>query len=40
MAIIRGNRQIPKDDDCGCGKPLKLNDPRRKAIKKTVKKRL
>jgi hypothetical protein len=25
----------PKNDDCGCGKPLKINDPRRK---KNIKK--
>lgn len=30
-----------KQDDCNCGKPLKINDPRRTRpiIKKTVKKR-
>ena len=28
-------------DDCNCGKPLKVNDPRKKVvIKKTIKKRL
>ena len=30
-----------KQDDCNCGKPLKVSDPRRKKaiIKKTIKKR-
>jgi len=31
----------PKEDDCNCGKPLKLDDPRKKALeaKKIIKKR-
>jgi hypothetical protein len=30
-----------EEDDCGCGKPLKINDPRRKnaGIKKKKKKK-
>lgn len=28
-----------KKDDCGCGKPLRINDPRKKVIKTTKKKR-
>lgn len=40
--IIKGNKPINKEDDCGCGKPLKVNDPRKKriAIKKTIRKRI
>ena len=30
---------IKKEDDCGCGKPLKLTDPRRKIIRKVPKKK-
>jgi hypothetical protein len=31
--------KINKKDDCGCGKPLKINDPRKKKIvKKSIKK--
>jgi hypothetical protein len=39
--VIKGGKPIPKEDDCGCGKPLKVNDPRRKNIntKKTIPKR-
>lgn len=35
MAIKKTNK-----DDCGCGKSLKVNDPRRKiiVIKRTIKK--
>jgi hypothetical protein len=40
--VIKGGKSIQKEDDCGCGKPLKVNDPRRKNlnVKKTVKKRI
>jgi len=38
MAIIRGNKQIPNDDDCGCGRPVKITE-RKKLIKKVIKKR-
>ena len=29
------------NDDCGCGKPLKINDPKRKnaGVKKVIKKK-
>ena len=30
---------IKKEDDCGCGKPLKLTDPKRKIIRKILKKK-
>jgi len=34
-------KKLPPKDDCGCGKPLKVNDPRRKKyiIKKIIKKK-
>jgi len=34
-------KKLNKEDDCGCGRPLKVTDPRRKkaGIKKTVPKR-
>lgn len=35
---IKGKTIIPKEDDCNCGKPLKINDPRRKIIRKIQKK--
>jgi hypothetical protein len=33
------NKPIRKEDDCGCGKPLKVNDPKRKIIRKVPKKK-
>jgi hypothetical protein len=41
MKIIKGNKPINNEDDCHCGKPLRINDPRRKKIiiKRTIKKR-
>jgi hypothetical protein len=35
------NTKNSKEDDCGCGKPLKINDPRRKnaGVKKIIKKK-
>jgi hypothetical protein len=38
MAIIKGNKIIPKDNDCGCGKAIKVTDPRKRIVKKTVRK--
>ena len=32
--IIKGKKSISKEEDCHCGKPLKITDPRRKIIKK------
>jgi len=29
----------PKEDDCHCGKPLRINDPIRKKIVKVIKKK-
>lgn len=38
---IKGKTPIPRDYDNCCGKPLKINDPKRKTgVKKTVKKKL
>jgi hypothetical protein len=37
--IIRGSKIVPKEDDCHCGKPLKITDPRRKIIRKVPKKK-
>jgi hypothetical protein len=34
--IIKGNKIIRKEDDCGCGKPLRVTDPRRKIVKKVL----
>jgi hypothetical protein len=30
---------IKNEDDCNCGKPLKINDSRRKIIRKVLKKK-
>ena len=38
--IIKGGKIIRNDDDCGCGKPLKITDPKRKIVKKVIKKRI
>lgn len=38
MTILKGKSVISKEDDCNCGKPLKINDPRRKIIRKIKKK--
>lgn len=35
-----GNTPKSKSDDCGCGKPLKINDPKRRIIRKVPKKNL
>jgi len=34
-------KKLSKEDDCGCGRPLKVTDPRRRkaGAKKTVPKR-
>ena len=29
----------PKEEDCGCGKPMKINDPKRRIIRKVPKKK-
>jgi hypothetical protein len=29
----------PKEDDCHCGKPLRINDPRKKKIIRVIKKK-
>jgi hypothetical protein len=37
---MKSNKGIWAKDDCHCGKPLKVNDPRRRInVKKTIKKR-
>ena len=38
--VIKSSKPINQEDDCGCGKPLKINDPRKRIIvKKTIRKR-
>jgi hypothetical protein len=37
---IKGKNVLPKEDDCGCGRALKVNDPKRSIVKRTVKKKL
>jgi hypothetical protein len=41
VKIIKGSKSLPKQNDCGCGKQLKVNDPRRKKnnIKRIIKKK-
>jgi hypothetical protein len=34
--IIKGKS---KEDDCHCGKPLRINDPRKKRIIRVIKKK-
>ena len=36
MTKIIKNKTI-KDDDCNCGKPLKLTDPKKKIVRKVKK---
>jgi hypothetical protein len=38
MTVIRGNKQIPDEDDCRCGRPVKITE-RKKLVKKVIKKR-
>jgi len=38
MIINKENKFLQNEDDCNCGKSLKINDPRRKIIKKIKKK--
>jgi hypothetical protein len=38
-SIIKGNKPINKEDDCHCGKPLRINDPRKKKIIRVIKKK-
>jgi len=33
------NTKIKKENDCHCGKPLKINDPKRRIIRKVPKKK-
>ena len=37
---IKGKTVLPQEEDCHCGKPLRVNDPRRNIlkVKRTVKK--
>ena len=37
--IIRGNKPIPKEDDCRCGKPVKITERKKITYKKTVRKK-
>ena len=39
---MKTNKGIWSKDDCGCGKPLKVNDPRKRRIdiKKTIRKKI
>ena len=37
VKIIKANKPI--DDDCHCGKPLRVNDPARKKIIRVIKKK-
>lgn len=38
--VIKGSKQIRDENDCGCcGKPLKINDPKRRIIRKIPKKK-
>jgi len=37
--IIKGKQPMRDENDCGCGKPLKVTDPRRKIIRKIPKKK-
>lgn len=32
-------KKIRDENDCGCGKPLKINDPKRKIIRVVPKKK-
>jgi len=40
IKTIKNTKSLSKEDDCNCGKPLKINDPKRKIIKKVIKKRI
>jgi hypothetical protein len=35
--VIR--KPLPQDDDCHCGKPVKITERKKLVVKKTIKKR-
>lgn len=37
--IIKGKKQLPSDDDCRCGKPVKITERKKLQYKKAIKKR-
>ena len=36
MTVIRGNKQIPDENDCHCGRSVKITE-RKKLVKKVIK---
>jgi hypothetical protein len=32
-------KPLPKEDDCGCGRPVKITERKKLNIKRTIKKR-
>lgn len=39
MTKIKENKQLPKEDDCKCGKPVKITERKKIQYKKTIKKK-
>lgn len=39
MTKIKGNKQLSKEDDCGCGKPVKITERKKIIYKKTIRKK-
>jgi len=37
---IKNNKSIPKEDDCKCGKSVKITQRKNIGYKKTIKKRI
>jgi hypothetical protein len=37
--VIKGNKPLPNEDDCRCGKPVKITERKKLEYKKTVRKR-
>ncbi len=37
--IIKGKKELPKDDDCRCGKSVKITERKKLEYKKIVKKK-
>lgn len=37
--VIKGQKPLKTNDDCGCGKPVKITERKKLVIKKTIRKR-
>lgn len=39
MTTIKGKTNLPKENDCGCGKSVKVTERKKIVYKKTISKR-